>query len=362
MKPTSHTTTSIPVPTMMCTAGDTNSRAGPVAALRAALVSFAVRHRGAVIGVVHGTRSQEDRVYAERGGPDAVSTPYVTASLNRLGLRTRLIDSSSDFFIDDVRRVDFVFINAHGTFGEDGRLQGLLDCIDKPYTGSGVLAGAVGVDKLMFKRVMAGSRIPVASYAVPRRSVRPLGHHEVEIARIPLPVLAKPVCGGSSLGMGLLGSYEDVTTVAQQDSAMILEEFLHGSSVTVAVLDGIGVTLASPAVAVEFPGTFYDEATKLGVDARSSAVLKAFDGPADVTERVQRTAVSVHELLGCRGFSRVDFLVRVDGEFVVLEINTIPGMTSGGNFMTCMKLMGLSYDETVLLMLRSSVLDHPTAA
>ena len=105
---------------------------------------FGDEHHGAVVGVVHGSRSEEDRTYVESGPEGSMSLSVVLESLRRQGFQARPVDSESEAMIDDLRSVDFVFVNTHGEFGEDGRLQGLLDYLDLRYTGSGALAGRSG--------------------------------------------------------------------------------------------------------------------------------------------------------------------------------------------------------------------------
>ncbi|HMG40351.1 MAG TPA: ATP-grasp domain-containing protein [Acidimicrobiales bacterium] len=315
---------------------------------------------GAVVAVVAGAVSEEDRFYAERAPAGGVSLGDVMDSLERQAFHPRHVDPASDSFLDDLRAADLVFINMHGEYGEDGRLQGMLDYFGKLYTGSGVLAGAVALNKVTFKRLMSGCAMPVPRYALADHCELPWGVNQARLDGLRPPVIAKPVSGGSSIGMRLLTAplSLDTTVSADEHRALLLEEFIAGETVTVAVLNLAGVLIASPAVRVMFDSDFYDADVKLGGSPAHPPTYLGLGAEA-VEHAVRWTATAVHQLVGCRGYSRVDFIVTDAGEHYVLEVNTIPGLTRGGNFVACTKLLGLTYDETVLCVLRSCLLPHP---
>ncbi len=353
-------TTGVPLSAALQSAVSEDASQFDLPGLRQELKDFRRRCAGAVIGVVFGPRSTEDRFFIERTPATSLSLTAVMDSLTRQGFAPQHLDSTSPLFTEQVKSVDVVFVNAHGEYGEDGRLQGLLDYLGKPYTGSGVLTGAVGLNKLVFKRVMTGCGIPVARYAVPHRTLRPLGVDEMRLADIPLPAIAKPVGGGSSVGMRLLASAVDLgdSVGVPEPGELLVEEFLPGRSVTVAVLDVRGTPVAAPPMEISFDGEFYDEIVKLDKDGGAQAQMRPLAATKDVVSEVERIAVRVHEVMGCRGFSRVDVILGPDGDVRVLEINTIPGMTRRSNFVACTAALGLTYDETVLLMLHSATLPH----
>jgi D-alanine-D-alanine ligase len=330
--------------------------------IRRDLAKFRRQVTGAVVAVVAGTVSEEDRFYAERAPAGGVSLGDIMASLERQAFHPRHVDPASHSFFDELRAADLVFINMHGEYGEDGRLQGMLDYLGKLYTGSGVLAGAVALNKLAFKRVMSGSEVPVPRYGLLDHYGLPLGVNQVRLDRLPLPVIAKPVSGGSSIGMRLLSTPLSVDAFAgDQQATLLLEEFIPGETVTVAVLDIAGVLVASPAVRVVFDSDFYDADVKLGGSPAGQPMYLGLDAGA-VESAVRWTAAAVHQLVGCRGYSRVDFIVTESGAYYVLEVNTIPGLTRGGNFVACAERLGLTYDETVLCVLRSCLLPHSELA
>lgn len=332
-----------------------------LAIVRRDLAKFRRQVTGAVVAVVAGAVSEEDRFYAERAPAGGVSLGEIMASLERQAFQPRHVDPASPTFFDELRAADLVFINMHGEYGEDGRLQGMLDYLGKLYTGSGVLAGAVALNKLAFKRLMSGSAIPVPRYGLLDHYGLPLGRNQVPLDGLPLPVMAKPVSGGSSIGMRLLTSPLPTEADGTEQAGLLLEEFISGDAVTVAVLDVAGVLLASPAVQVVFDSDFYDADVKLGSSPAGQPMYDGLDA-GGVENAVRRTAAAVHRLVGCRGYSRVDFIVTESGAYYVLEANTIPGLTRGGNFVACTERLGLTYDETVLCVLRSCLLPHSELA
>jgi D-alanine-D-alanine ligase len=346
------------------TVGGTTERAAekdPLAIVREDLAIFRRQVTGAVVAVVAGAMSEEDRFYAVRAPAGGVSLGDVMGSLERQAFYPRHVDPASDSFFDDLRSADLVFINMHGEYGEDGRLQGLLDYFGKLYTGSGVLAGAVALNKLAFKRVMSGCAVPVPRYGLLNHGPLPLGANQTRPEHLRPPIMAKPVSGGSSIGMRLVRTPADLSVVTHQGrspGSLLLEEYISGDPVTVAVLDLPGALLATPAVRVLVDSDFYDAEVKLGGSSAGDPMYMSIDAEL-VENAVRRTATAVHRLVGCRGYSRVDFIVTKSGHHFVLEVNTIPGLTRGGNFVACTERLGLSYDETVLCVLRSCLLPHP---
>lgn len=359
-----------PAPTVPLAAPIAGSAGAPVDT--EALRSFARDWAGARVGLLYGPMSAEDRTYIEQA-PQGVSLTAVLGSLQRQGFDAVHIDPSTDGWLDAVKGCDVLFVNMHGEYGEDGRLQGLLDYLGKPYTGSGVLAGAIGLNKVMFKRVITAAGLPA-----PRSAAwGPVRHGELgafALADVNVPLMVKQVSGGSSLGMQLLpdraaltdflaaavaaGPTGEIPAEGGEEPAgegFYLEQYVPGRSVTVAVVQ-VGAHLhASPPVEACFDGAFYDAATKMDGAEQGDLTYAVPDLPGAVTAGIQATALAVHELLGCRGFSRVDFIVQDDGTWTILEINTIPGMTPDGNFPTCLRHLGLTYDEAVLVMLHSAV-------
>ncbi len=221
-------------------------------------------------------------------------------------------------------RFDVAFVALHGRWGEDGCIQGLLEAMGIPYTGSGVLASALGMDKVFAKASFRSLGIPVIDYRVFPAS----GAAEIAVADLPfgLPCVVKPSGEGSSVGVHLVRE-EAKLSAACQDAAtfkgdLIVERYVKGAEVNVAVLDG------TPLGAIEIvpANEFYDYAAKY-----TAGTTKYFY-PARIPEahakRVMEAAATAHTGLGCAGVTRVDFIVDPDGTPFILEINTLPGMTA----------------------------------
>lgn len=225
-------------------------------------------------------------------------------------------------------RPDVVFIALHGPGGEDGSVQGMLDLLGIPYTGSGVLASSLAMDKAVCKRVLHGAGIATPwSRTVSRAAMRDPDRAREALGGVPLPVVVKPNRQGSSFGMTIVREPALLEAAArlalQYDHECLLEEFLAGTEITVAVL-GNERPRALPAIEIVPKGEFYDFASKYEVGG-SRHIIPARIGAAAL-EKAERYALACHEHLGCRGMSRTDMIVR-DDEAWVLEVNTIPGMT-----------------------------------
>lgn len=318
---------------------------------RAALRAFKEEHRDKLVGVVCGPKSREDAYYISRVPRDQLGVTFVLAALARLGFRSMEIDPTRSDFIEAIRSVDYCFLGMHGEYGEDGRVQGLLDFLGRPYIGSGVQANAVGLNKVLTKHVMngLGLRTPRFASLASCDSARALLS---STKHLPLPLIAKEVCGGSSIGTKILQTQAAVAAFLseQREQAYFVEEFVEGRALTVGVLELDQSVVATPLMETRYDAPFYDEDTK----REESAV---YDLPARVEpaqeHEIQAAALRLHHGIGCRGFSRVDFILEPSGGIHALEINTVPGMSAKGNFPVMVQALGLTYDETVLAMLRS---------
>jgi D-alanine-D-alanine ligase len=218
---------------------------------------------------------------------------------------------------------DVVFIALHGPGGEDGAIQGLLQWMGLPYTGSGVAASAVAMDKDLCKRVLRDAGIPVPrSRAVTRDTPA-----DEFLEGMHTPLVVKPNRQGSSFGMTIVHreveAADAVRLALRYDSACLLEEFVSGTEITIAAL-GNECPRILPAIEIVPAGEFYDYASKYE-EGGSRHIVPARIAP-EAARRAADYAARSHQALGCRGMSRTDMIVRGD-EVVVLEVNTIPGMT-----------------------------------
>src|SRR5579871_4009030 len=242
--------------------------------------------------------------------------------------------------------IDVVFPVLHGTFGEDGTVQGLLELADLPYVGAGVLASSVAMDKDVMKRLMLERGLPVVEYLVLTR-----GQYQVEniCGRFPFPVFVKPANLGSSVGISKAKTCLELTsalTLAEQfDRKILVERGITGREFECSVL---GNDQAAAAVPCEILPSreFYDYEDKYILGKARTVV------PADLTPQqtaeVQRLAVTGYEAVNCEGMARVDFLMEAaTGKFYINEINTIPGFTSISMYPKMWEASGLAYPKLI---------------
>jgi D-alanine-D-alanine ligase len=255
---------------------------------------------------------------------------------------------------DSSEPLDVVLIALHGTWGEDGRIQGLLDTLGIPYTGSGVLASALAMDKVMAKTVLKASGIDVPRGAV----VSTAGGADLEAARaVGLPAFVKPVASGSSVGAAIVRKAEDlasaITDALRYDERAMVEEYLKGTELTVAIIGNDELT-ALPVIEIVTPREFFDYHAKY--DAGASEEIVPARVPDDVGKRAQDLAVRAHRALGCRGMSRTDF-VWVGDRIVALEVNTIPGMTANSLLPKAAKAAGIGFGDLLTRLVEWSLED-----
>lgn len=247
-------------------------------------------------------------------------------------------------------RPDFVFIALHGRGGEDGAVQGLLEVLGLPYTGSGILASALAMDKRMTKRLFRGEGIPVAEEILLRRGDLMLIENlaaRIEADLGGFPVFVKPNAEGSTVGGTLVLEAGSLVAAIEQafrfDSLILIERYLRGMEVTVGVLGNAGDTLeALPIVEIVPKSEFYDFESKYADGGSEHIIPARLSG--EMTNQIQALARRCHEALGCRCMSRTDFIVTADGPFV-LEVNTIPGMTPTSLLPQAAAVAGISFPE-----------------
>ncbi len=222
---------------------------------------------------------------------------------------------------------DVAFIALHGRFGEDGTVQGLLELLEIPYVGSGVLASALAMDKIMARRMMAYGGIPIPKGVETHRGDDVSEIASRVIAELGLPAVVKPNRQGSTIGLTIAHDADElpksIELAFQFDEDVLIEEFVDGTEITVPVLGNRDLE-ALPIVEIVPEGGFYDYHAKYTAGATDEIVPARI--PEDVYRRAQELGVKCHELLGCRGMSRTDMIIRGD-DIYVLETNTIPGMT-----------------------------------
>jgi D-alanine-D-alanine ligase len=296
----------------------------------------------AKIGVLCGGMSSEREVSLRSG-------KNCQASLLRLGYKNaELIDVKKDianFLLE--KTIEIAFIALHGKYGEDGCIQGLLEILEIPYTGCGVKASSIGMDK-EFTKIIAGARgIPIIPSVL-------IDDYKLEGLDLKFPLMVKPVCEGSSIGISKVNTNEELDIAVQiaqkYKCGVMFEEFKKGKSITVGVLDIDENTIATPILELRTKTEWYD------YQAKYTKGLTEFILPADIdeilTKQIQDYAVRAHKAIDGRGMSRVDFIVAEEVPYM-LEINTIPGMTDLSDLPAQAGAMGIDYDGLVEIILTS---------
>lgn len=243
-------------------------------------------------------------------------------------------------------RPDVAFIALHGRFGEDGTIQGLLELLGISYTGSGVLASALAMDKIMTKRILRAEGVLVPQ-SIDVNVRRDMSDRDLtaEAAALGYPLIVKPNRQGSTIGMtkvegpeGLLAAVHDAF---QYDSKVLIEKFLRGVEITVGVL-GNDEPVTLPIIEIVPAKGFYDYEAKYTPGATEEICPARIPEPS--ANEARKLALASHKALGCRGMSRVDMIVADDGVYV-LEINTIPGMTPTSLLPTAAKAAGMEFSQ-----------------
>ena len=294
------------------------------------------------VAVLLGGRSSEREV-------SLMSGKAVLAGLQRRGVDAHGVDPAEQPLAALLAEsFDRVFIALHGPGGEDGTVQGALEWLGVPYTGSGVLGSAIGMDKLRTKQLALANGLATPPFLVLggaddcRRAAEELG----------LPLAIKPATQGSSVGMSKVERLEDLPTAWRSASALdpvvIAEPWITGQELTVAVLQGE----ALPAIRIETPRTFYDYQAKYFADDTRYHIPCGLEAGAE--RALQRAALAAFRAAGAQGWGRADFMMAADGVPLLLEINTVPGMTDHSLVPMAARAIGIDFDELVWRVLETS--------
>jgi len=285
-----------------------------------------------------------------------VSGEQVHAALETLGAQVEMvrIDTLDDLVLG-LRDIDVVFNCLHGGRGEDGTVQLLLEVLGIPYAGSGPLASALAMDKPRSKAVLASRGV-----VVPRWQVYQKGSLEefLETARatLEMPLVLKPWGEGSSVGVRIIDEESQLAQAASatlsQFGSLFVEEYIRGRELTAGILLIDGEERALPLVEMRPKNRYYDYEAKYTEGMTEFLVPAPL--PAQTTHRAQEAALAAHRILGCRGFSRVDLLLRDDGTPYVLEVNTLPGMTPTSDLPQAAAADGIDFPQLVEAMLMTA--------
>lgn len=289
------------------------------------------------VGVLYGGRSAERDVsiMSGQGVHEALQSAGVDAHLFDTGERS-LADLSSAGF-------DRVFIALHGRYGEDGTLQGALELLGLPYTGSGPMASSLAMDKTMTKRVWLQHGLPTPAF----EALDAESDLRTVPDRLGLPLILKPPHEGSTVGITKVTGYSDMADgyaqAARFDDEVLAEQFISGRELTVAVLGTGRAARALPVIEIVAPGGNYDYEHKYFSD--ETQYFCPANLPEDVARHVADIAERAYRALGCSGWGRIDFMLDADNRPWLLEANTSPGMTSHSLVPMAAKAVGMSYAE-----------------
>jgi len=310
------------------------------------------------VGVLFGGRSSEREV-------SLMSGAGVLKALQSKGVDAHPFDPAERSLADlAAEKFDRVFIALHGRYGEDGTLQGVLEQLGVPYTGSGVMASSIGMDKIMTKRIWCSQGLPA-----PRFVVLDKGASAEELRQVPdtlgLPLMLKAPHEGSSIGVCKVVGDSDMrdgfALCAQYDDIVLAEEFISGCELTVPVMGKGRSARALPIVDIRAPQGNYDYQYKYFSDETQYFCPAPLDEA--LTRRIQSLAVRAFNAIGSAGWARVDFMLRAtDNEPFLLEINTSPGMTGHSLVPMSAKAAGISYEDLCIEILKMASLDLTPSA
>jgi len=295
------------------------------------------------VGLLSGGLSSEREISLMTGAA-------VLKSMRNLGIDVIAIDVQKDL-IDSLQsyQLDRVFVALHGPGGEDGTLQGALEYLGIPYTGSGVMASALAMDKLRCKQLWRGIGLPTADfYLLDKES-----DYEEILNKLGGKCVVKPSCEGSSIGMSLAESAQQLREAwklaSEFDTAVIAESKLEGEEYTVAILG----ERALPSIRIDSQATFYDYQAKYFSDKTQYFCPSGLSNERE--SELCELAMHAFKSLNCKGWGRVDVMTDAHGAFHILEVNTVPGMTSHSLVPMAAKAAGIEFDDLVCAILEESL-------
>ena len=308
-------------------------------------MQYTIQNKDAKIAVLCGGMSSEREV-SLRSGKNCLG------ALHRLDYKNAEIVDVSPNVMNDLKGFEYAYNTLHGKYGEDGCIQGVLEIMKIPYTGCGVMASAICMNKEYTKKVLSTNKnIPLIKSAFVRK-----GEDLMKaVEGLQYPLITKPVSEGSSFGMTKVNKPEELQAAYEEaikyNDDVLIEEFIDGFFITVGVLEKDGKAFATEILEIRTKTEWYD------FDAKYTKGLSEFIVPAtglskEATELTKKIAVEAHETAGCSGVSRVDFMVKDDKPYF-LEINTNPGMTDTSDLPAQAKVCGIDYDNLVLMILNS---------
>ena len=299
------------------------------------------------VAVLYGGNSVEREISILTGAA-------VLAALQRRGVDAHGFDPA-DRELGQLRRDGYAraWIALHGPGGEDGTAQGVLEFLGIPYTGSGVTGSAIGMDKLRSKRLVAAVGVPTPEFVV----LRTAADLDTALARLGLPMIVKPASQGSSVGMTRVEKAAELPAAwraaTQHEPVAFAEPWITGGEYTVAILQGE----ALPSIRIETPRTFYDYEAKYFRDDTRYFCPSGLAAPAE--QQLAMLALAAFEVCGAEGWGRADFMMTQQGAPLLLEINTVPGMTDHSLVPMAARAAGIDFAELVWRILETSLVRTP---
>ncbi len=294
------------------------------------------------VAVLMGGKSAEREISLQSG------KAVLQALLNQ-GIDAEGIDTNNDF-VKKLEKFDRVFIALHGRGGEDGTIQGLLELLKIPYTGSGVLGSALALDKYRTKQIWQSLGLPT-----PKSSIVNVDSNFTELVeQLGLPIMVKPILEGSSVGMAKVNKIDElanaVTIATQYNCPVIAETYIKGNEYTAAILNNSVL----PMIRLETPRGFYDFNAKYSDDSETKYICPC--GLSNSQEQtLQNIMMQAFLAIGANGWGRVDFICDKLGQPWLLEVNTVPGMTNHSLVPMAAKQAGINFDELVLNILALTI-------
>ncbi len=297
------------------------------------------------IGVIAGGISSEREISLLTG-------KNIYESLVRSGYNATLLDFKDDF-LSKIKKIDLAFLALHGRYGEDGTIQGLLECLKIPYTGSGVLGSAIAINKILSKEIIRNKNILTPDYiAIDFNGKQDLYNiAELVNKKLSFPVIVKPNREGSTIGINIVEEYgkleHSIKDALKYDKKILIEKYIKGRELTVSIIGKEPVAL--PIIEIKPKSGFYDYNAKYNYHSTEYIV------PAELEEeiymKISKTAIECHKALYCSSISRVDFILDNFNNAYFFELNTMPGMTATSLVPKAARAIGISFDHLVEIIL-----------
>ncbi|MFH0797368.1 MAG: D-alanine--D-alanine ligase [Candidatus Omnitrophota bacterium] len=285
--------------------------------------------------VLSGGKSSEREISLRSGAA-------VAKSLKENGFEVVTLDPADKRFaprILEIADVYSVFIALHGPGGEDGTIQGFLETLGFPYTGSGVLASSLALDKILAKRLFISAGLPTPPFCPP----------------VFFPLVSKPARSGSTIGISIVKKEEDLEAALKEarryDNQVLMEQYISGTEVTVSILGNENPRVL-PSIEIVPASGFYDYQAKYAPGGSKHIIPPRL--PEEWVSKTEEVVLKAHKLLGCRGLSRSEVIIDKEGNPYILDVNTIPGFTETSLFPESARAAGISFNELTLKLIELS--------